>query len=79
LRHEAAKDNQNGGKDHQVTHDATLDTLHSNIKTADNTTAPAKSRLTTPAEAAILAKRMSEALTPEVVMRGLDPRIHQSS
>jgi hypothetical protein len=53
--------------------------LENALPTADNTTAPAKLRLTTPAEAAILAKRMSEVLTPEVVMRGLDPRIHQSS
>ena len=29
LRHEAAESDQDGGKDHQVTHDATLDTLHS--------------------------------------------------
>ncbi|MBR1154479.1 hypothetical protein [Bradyrhizobium sp. JYMT SZCCT0428] len=50
-----------------------------NAFAADNTTAPAKPRLTTPAEAAILTKRMSEALTPKAVMRGLDPRIHQSS
>jgi hypothetical protein len=47
--------------------------------TADFTMAPAKPRLTTPAEAAILAKRMSEVLTGEIVIRGLDPRIHQSS
>jgi hypothetical protein len=32
-------------------------------KTADIITAPDKLRLTTPAEAAILAKRMSEVLT----------------
>jgi hypothetical protein len=50
-----------------------------NTRIADISTARAKLRLTTPAEAAILAKRMSEVLTGAFVIRGLDPRIHQSS
>ena len=65
LRHEGAEAGHEGGKDHDVTHHATLDP-----NTDDITTSAAKSRLTAVGKAAILTKRMSE-----VLMRGLDDAV----
>src|ERR1700756_1294998 len=50
-------------------------TPHSVHTAADITTLAANRRLTTPVQAAISAKRMSEVLTGAVI-HGLDPRIH---
>jgi hypothetical protein len=57
LRHQGAEAGNEGGKDHDATHYATLD------PNTDITTLAAKSRLTAVRKAAILTKRMSEALT----------------
>ena len=58
LRHQGAEADHEGGEDHHVTHDATLDP-----RTADITTSAAKPRLTGRRKVAILTKRMSEVLT----------------
>src|SRR6266576_3649081 len=48
-------------------------------KDARYQTSATKPRLKPADKAVILTKRMSEGLTGEAVMRGIDPRIHQSS
>ena len=57
LRHDGAEDDHDGGKNHKVTHHATLDEI------CNITTSAAKPRLIAADEAVILTKRMSETLT----------------